>query len=170
MALDISPPLTFYAFKRTGASWAFKQGVPLEHIMKHDTWMSDAIWSYLSPPFSHFPYFPCFLDRSTFLILLGFGVPRNSSISPNYLIFFNNMLTCSYKHSVVYKQHPYFPPPISKSNITVKHSRLPPPHTTRVCPWFSAFPFVSSLTFLSSKVTANCWTFGFPLWLYSVRW
>ena len=47
-ALNISPPLTFHAFRRAGASWAFKQGVPLEHIMKHGTWRSDAIWSYLS--------------------------------------------------------------------------------------------------------------------------
>ena len=48
IALDISSPLTFHAFRRAGASWAFKQGVPLEHIMKHGTWKSDAIWSYLS--------------------------------------------------------------------------------------------------------------------------
>ena len=48
IALNISPPLTFHAFRRAGASWAFKRGVPLEHIMKHGTWRSDAIWSYLS--------------------------------------------------------------------------------------------------------------------------
>ena len=40
IALNI-PPLTFHAFSWTGAS--------LEHIMKHGTWRSDAIWSYLSP-------------------------------------------------------------------------------------------------------------------------
>ena len=47
-ALNISPSLTFHAFRRAGASWAFSQGVPLEHIMRHGTWKSDAIWTYLS--------------------------------------------------------------------------------------------------------------------------
>ena len=47
-ALQIYPSLTFHAFRRAGASWAFSQGVPLEHIMKHGTWKSDAIWTYLS--------------------------------------------------------------------------------------------------------------------------
>ena len=30
--LNISPPLTFHAFRRAGASWAFQNGVPLEFI------------------------------------------------------------------------------------------------------------------------------------------
>ena len=47
-ALNISPSLTFHAFRRAGASWAFSQGAPLEHIMRHGTWKSDAIWTYLS--------------------------------------------------------------------------------------------------------------------------
>ena len=46
--LAISPPLTFHAFRRAGAMWSFQQGVPLEHIMKHGTWKSDAVWAYLS--------------------------------------------------------------------------------------------------------------------------
>ena len=33
IALNISSTLTFYAFRRAGASWAFSHGVPLEHIM-----------------------------------------------------------------------------------------------------------------------------------------
>ena len=45
---NISPPLTFHAFRREGASWAFSHGVPLEHIMRHGTWHSNAIWTYLS--------------------------------------------------------------------------------------------------------------------------
>ena len=48
LALNISPTLTFHAFRRTGASWAFSHGVPLEHIMRHGTWRSDSIWAYLS--------------------------------------------------------------------------------------------------------------------------
>ena len=47
-ALSLSKVLTFHDFRRGGAAWAFFQGVPLEHIMKHGTWKSDAIWTYLS--------------------------------------------------------------------------------------------------------------------------
>ena len=46
--LGLSKTLTFHDFRRAGASWAFQNDVPLEHIMKHGTWRSDAIWSYLS--------------------------------------------------------------------------------------------------------------------------
>ena len=46
--LGLPKPLTFHDFRRAGASWAFQNGVPLEHIMKHGTWRSDAIWAYLS--------------------------------------------------------------------------------------------------------------------------
>ena len=46
--LHISPTLTFHAFRRAGASWAFHNGVPLEFIKKHGTWKSDAIHTYLT--------------------------------------------------------------------------------------------------------------------------
>ena len=46
--LGLQSPLTFHAFRRAGAMWAFQNGVPLEHIMKHGTWKSDAVWSHLS--------------------------------------------------------------------------------------------------------------------------
>ena len=46
--LGLPKPLTFHDFRRAGASWAFQNGVPLEHIMKHGTWRSDSIWAYLS--------------------------------------------------------------------------------------------------------------------------
>ena len=46
--LGLQKSVTFHDFRRAGASWAFQNGVPLEHIMKHGTWRSDAIWSYLS--------------------------------------------------------------------------------------------------------------------------
>ena len=48
IALNISPTLMFHAFRRAGASWAFSHEVNLEHIMRHGTWKSDAIWTYLS--------------------------------------------------------------------------------------------------------------------------
>ena len=46
--LGLPKTFTFHDFRRAGASWAFQNGVPLEHIMKHGTWHSDAIWAYLS--------------------------------------------------------------------------------------------------------------------------
>ena len=54
VALHITPPLTFHAFRKAGASWAFHNGVPLEFIKKHGTWKSDAIHMYLlsAPSFS----------------------------------------------------------------------------------------------------------------------
>ena len=47
-SLGLNPSLTFHDFCRGGALWAFQNGVPLEHIMHHGTWKSDAIWTYLS--------------------------------------------------------------------------------------------------------------------------
>ena len=40
--LGLEKPHTFHDFRRAGASWAFQQGVPLEHIMKHGTWKLNA--------------------------------------------------------------------------------------------------------------------------------
>ena len=54
--LHLSNPITFHDFRRGGAAWAFQNGVSLEHIMKHGTWRSDAVWSYLSAaPTLHSP-------------------------------------------------------------------------------------------------------------------
>ena len=54
--LQVPNPITFHDFRRGGASWAFQNGVPLAHIMKHGTWRSDAVWSYLSSaPTLHSP-------------------------------------------------------------------------------------------------------------------
>ena len=49
--LGLTKTLKFHAFCRAGASWAFQNGVTLEHMMKHGTRRSDAIWAY----FSSFP-------------------------------------------------------------------------------------------------------------------
>ena len=54
--LQMKNPVTFHDFRRGGTSWAFQNGVPLEQIMKHGTWRSDAVWSYLSSaPTLHSP-------------------------------------------------------------------------------------------------------------------
>ena len=45
--LATTTPLTFHAFRRAGTTWAFQKGVPLEQIMKHGTWSSDAVWRYV---------------------------------------------------------------------------------------------------------------------------
>ena len=54
--LKIQNSVTFHDFRRGGASLAFQNGVSLEQIMKHGTWRSDAVWSYLSTaPTLHSP-------------------------------------------------------------------------------------------------------------------
>ena len=45
--LHIAPPLKFHDFRRSGATWAFHNGVPLQHIMHHGTWKSDSVWKYI---------------------------------------------------------------------------------------------------------------------------
>ena len=45
--LHLTPKLTFHNFRRSGATWAFHHGVPLQQIMHHGAWKSDAIWSYI---------------------------------------------------------------------------------------------------------------------------
>ena len=51
--LHINPSLTFHAFRRSGTTWAFLQGVPLQEIMHHGTWSSNAVWRYIqSAPLS----------------------------------------------------------------------------------------------------------------------
>ena len=37
----------FHAFRRSGATVAFDHQVPLEHIMAHGLWRSNAVWNYL---------------------------------------------------------------------------------------------------------------------------
>ena len=44
--LGIKPMLTFHMFPKGGTTWAFQHGVPIQHIMQHGTWSSNAIrWS-----------------------------------------------------------------------------------------------------------------------------
>ena len=47
-ALGLQKALTFHDFRKAEASWVFHQGGSLEQIMKHGTWKSDSIWTYLS--------------------------------------------------------------------------------------------------------------------------
>ena len=46
--LNLQPPLTFHDFRRAGTSWGFNHGVPVEHLMQHGTWKSNAVWKYIS--------------------------------------------------------------------------------------------------------------------------
>ena len=45
--LRIVPSLKFHDFRRSGATWAFQNGVPLQDIMHHGTWKSDSVWKYI---------------------------------------------------------------------------------------------------------------------------
>ena len=45
--LHIHPPLTFHMFRKSATTWAFHKGVPMQDIMHHETWSSDAVWRYI---------------------------------------------------------------------------------------------------------------------------
>ena len=38
---------TFHTFRRSGASWAFEHGVPIEVIKQQGTWSSNCVWRYI---------------------------------------------------------------------------------------------------------------------------
>jgi integrase len=44
---NLHPQITFHALRRSSASLAFSNGVPLKHIQAHGTWASNAVWSYI---------------------------------------------------------------------------------------------------------------------------
>ena len=46
--LHVQPSFTFHDFRRAGTSWGFNHGVPMEHLMQHGTWKSNAVWKYIS--------------------------------------------------------------------------------------------------------------------------
>ena len=45
--LNIQPYLTFHVFRRSGTTCAFQAGVPLQDLMAHGTWSSNAVWRYI---------------------------------------------------------------------------------------------------------------------------
>ena len=45
--LQVSPHFTFHSFRKSATTWAFQNGVSLQEIMKHGTWSSQAVWSYI---------------------------------------------------------------------------------------------------------------------------
>ena len=47
LLLRIQPPLTFHLFHKSATTWAFHNGVPMQQIMQHGTWSSDAVWRYI---------------------------------------------------------------------------------------------------------------------------
>ena len=40
--------LTFHAFRRSGATYAFNSNVDLQHIQSHGTWTSECVWKYIT--------------------------------------------------------------------------------------------------------------------------
>lgn len=51
--LHLSPTqFGFHTFRRSGASLAFQNHVPLQDIQSHGTWLSQAVWSYIQPALS----------------------------------------------------------------------------------------------------------------------
>ena len=47
VTLNVIPHLTFHDFRKSGTTFAFQAGVPLQDIMDHGTWSSDTVWRYI---------------------------------------------------------------------------------------------------------------------------
>ena len=45
--LQVPPHFTFHSFRKSATTSAFQNGVSLQKIMKHGTWSSHAVWSYI---------------------------------------------------------------------------------------------------------------------------
>ena len=58
---------TFHTFRRSGASWAYNHGVPMEAIKNQGTWTSDTIWHYIH---AHSPDSSALLSAFTQHLLL----------------------------------------------------------------------------------------------------
>ena len=46
--LKFSKSITFHDFRRGGATWAFRHGVPIEDIQAQGTWSSSCVWRYIN--------------------------------------------------------------------------------------------------------------------------
>ena len=44
----IYPTLTFHMFRKGGTTWAFQHSVPIQHIILHGSWSSNAVWRYIN--------------------------------------------------------------------------------------------------------------------------
>ena len=90
--LHIASPLKFHDFRRSGATWAFHNGVPLQHIMHHGNQIQYGNTSNPHPNFHHqFP--PHFNDsyiHDLLSWLFGCPCPFQPHIFPTY--FTNSML------------------------------------------------------------------------------
>ena len=51
--LKVPSPSTFHLFRKSGTTWAFQHGVPLQQIMLYGTWTSDCVWRYVSTLAQH---------------------------------------------------------------------------------------------------------------------
>ena len=73
--LGLVPHIKFHDFRRSGATWAFHQGVPLHHTMHHGTWQSDSVWTTLDIYTVHSSgYFSCCFCLPTCFTHLGLAV------------------------------------------------------------------------------------------------
>ena len=50
--LGFPKTFTFHDFRRGGATWAFRHGVPLQDIQAQGTWSSSCVWRYIQLPSS----------------------------------------------------------------------------------------------------------------------
>ena len=46
--LALPKSITFHDFRRGGATWTFKHGVPIQNIQAQGTWSSSCVWRYIN--------------------------------------------------------------------------------------------------------------------------
>ena len=103
-ALNIFPSMTFHAFRQADVSWAFSHRVPLEHIIRHGTWCSDVIWTYLSStastisPVSAVFKQPCIYSPTGVWVPFSHKFDNNINIYIKYLNFSFLLVTLGLLH------------------------------------------------------------------------
>ena len=95
LALKLASPLTFRAFRRVGASWAFHNGVPLEFI-KNMVPGSQMPFIHIYCPLLHYlPLFHrpllLFFTPSPYLALGCFSISKFNHLPSNFHIWLTDM-------------------------------------------------------------------------------
>ena len=85
--LGFHPHFKFHDFRRSGATWAFHQGVPLHHIMHHGSWQSEVCGNISNP---HLKLLPLWfqLSNEPYSYRLGCLVDNLSYFKPFLTLFY----------------------------------------------------------------------------------
>ena len=68
----------FHSFRRSGASWPYQHGVPIDAIKQQGTWASDCVWRYISTQSHSSPLLQAFHQTPTSLMGVWVFLPNFS--------------------------------------------------------------------------------------------